>query len=189
MYPELASLTVDRVFLGRRSYKLHSGLLSPNVVIGRFCSISHYVYIGASRHPMEFLSTGSLPKNAFQSSYPGPDEPAATIIQNDVWIGMNAMILGAKDIVIGHGACIGAGAVVTKSVPPYAVVAGNPARIIRYRFPELTIERLLAVQWWRLPDETIAVLPYHDIEACLELLEDIRESQLAERMDSHTLTA
>ena len=74
-------------------------------------------------------------------------------IGNDVWIGANAMILGG--ITIGDGAIIGAGAVVTKDIPPYAIVGGIPARIIRYRFPNDVINALLSSQWWNLSENIL----------------------------------
>ena len=70
-------------------------------------------------------------------------------IGNDVWIGSGAMILSG--VTIGDGAVVAARAVVTKDVPPYAIVAGNPARLVRYRFDEATIAALLEAAWWELP--------------------------------------
>lgn len=69
-----------------------------------------------------------------------------TVIGNDVWIGTRTMLIGG--IHVGDGAIIGAGSIVTKDVPPYAVVAGNPARIIRYRFDEDKIQKLEKIKWW-----------------------------------------
>ncbi len=73
-----------------------------------------------------------------------------TIIGNDVWIGTRTMLIGG--IHVGDGAIIGAGSIVTKDVPPYAVVAGNPARVIRYRFEEETIRKLEKIKWWNQED-------------------------------------
>ena len=72
----------------------------------------------------------------------------STVIENDVWIAANVCI--KQGVTIGTGAVVGAGSVVTKDVPPYAIVAGVPARIIRYRFNEETIQKLLDSQWWRM---------------------------------------
>ena len=79
------------------------------------------------------------------------DEPLR--IGSDVWIGSNACIL--RGLAVGDGAVIGAGSVVTKDVPPYAVVVGNPARVLKYRFSEEVIARLLRLEWWNMPDEVL----------------------------------
>lgn len=76
------------------------------------------------------------------------------IIGNDVWIGINSTIL--NNVVIGDGAVIGAGAVVTKDVSPYSVVGGVPARLIKFRFSEEQIDRLLRIKWWDWPLELIS---------------------------------
>ncbi len=77
-------------------------------------------------------------------------------IGNDVWIGVRVIILGG--VKIGNGAVIGAGSVVTRDVPPYAVVAGAPARLIRYRFEEPVIRRLEELQWWNKSEEELRQL-------------------------------
>ena len=74
-------------------------------------------------------------------------------IGNDVWIGARVIVLGG--VTIGNGAVIGAGSVVTRDVPPYAVVAGTPARLIRYRFEEPVIRRLEELRWWDKPEEEL----------------------------------
>lgn len=162
----------SNIFVGRGSYADgDTVMLSPGLIIGRYCSISHYVSLGATQHRTHWLGTGKLPTN------PTIQEPATfdddTVIGNDVWLGRGAIVLGGKGIVIGHGAIIGAGAVVTKSVPPYAVAVGNPARILRLRFDEAIVEALLKSRWWALPEEIIATLPYDDVTACLERLAEI----------------
>lgn len=81
------------------------------------------------------------------------DSTPKTILANDIWIGANAIIPGG--IRIGTGAIVAAGAVVVKDVPPYAIVGGNPAKIIRYRFSEEQIKALLESEWWDWPIEKI----------------------------------
>ena len=76
-------------------------------------------------------------------------EEERVILGNDVWVGSHVLINGG--VHIGNGACIAAGAVVVKDVPPYAIVGGVPAKIIRYRFPKEVIDRLESIQWWNLP--------------------------------------
>lgn len=130
--------------------------------IGRYSSIGKRAQIGLSTHPTGWLTTsalGFLPFPAFedyfrdgdpawQRALPVCDNPVLTThIGNDVWIGANAMV--KQGVSIGDGAVIGAMAVVTRDVPPYAVVAGTPARVIRMRFPDAVIERMLALRWWQ----------------------------------------
>ena len=133
-----------------------------NVEVGCFCSIGPHVQIGLSPHPSKiFVSTYP----AFYSNYNEgcplnlrenkifDDSVPKTNIGNDVWIGSNVIIPGG--IQIGIGAIVAAGSVVVKDVPPYAVVGGNPAKVIRYRFSEEQIEVLLASKWWDWPIEKI----------------------------------
>jgi virginiamycin A acetyltransferase len=79
-----------------------------------------------------------------------------TVVGNDVWIGHGVTIKGG--VKIGNGAVIGSGAVVTKDVPPYAVVAGVPAKIVKYRFDNATIRELQATEWWSLSDEKLSIV-------------------------------
>ena len=132
-----------------------------NVTIGNYCSISAGCNFGAASHPLSWVSTSPvfhkgrnvLRKNFSLHHYECYD---ATIIGSDVWIGMNVFIkAGVK---IGNGAVIGACSVVTKDVDPYAIVAGNPAVVIRYRFDESIIKALNKIEWWKLNDEDIVNL-------------------------------
>jgi serine acetyltransferase len=75
-------------------------------------------------------------------------------------------------VVIGDGAIVGSNAVVTKNVPPYAIVGGIPARIIKYRFDKKIIERLLKIKWWDLPEEQLTNLPFDNVDECLNILEN-----------------
>jgi acetyltransferase-like isoleucine patch superfamily enzyme len=154
---------VHDVFFGRGTYML-TGTISPHVVVGRYCSISRNVSLGPSNHVMNELSMGWAPRPARTKK----DKPKYTVIGSDVWIGMNAVILQGKTV--GHGAAIGANCVITKDVPPYAVVVGNPGRVVRYRFDEKTIEELLETKWWMLPEEAIGLLPHEDVPRCLEVV-------------------
>jgi virginiamycin A acetyltransferase len=76
-----------------------------------------------------------------------------TVIGHDVWLGYSALVL--PGVTIGHGAVVAAASVVSRDVPPYAIVAGNPARVVRPRFEEEDIERLLRIAWWNWPIELI----------------------------------
>ncbi|MFD1199480.1 DapH/DapD/GlmU-related protein [Brucella gallinifaecis] len=129
--------------------------------IGKFCSIAANVRINALEHPMERLTTHKVsyrPNEYFR--YLGIDGAFRTrrqakrvTIGNDVWIGHGAVI--TPGVSIGHGAVIGANAVVTKDVAPYHVVGGVPAHIIRKRFDDEIIKRLLALCWWDWPVEKL----------------------------------
>lgn len=134
------------------------------LVIGAFCQIAHGArFITASaNHPMGGLSTYPFPAfdpgviEIYREGFAGlPD----TAIGPDCWIGHGALILpGAR---LGAGVIVGAGAVVSGDVPAYSIVAGNPARPLRRRFPEATIERLLDLAWWDWPDERLAAALPH----------------------------
>jgi tetrahydrodipicolinate N-succinyltransferase len=102
-----------------------------------------------------------------------PDMFKHVTIGNDVWTGHNVNIL--PGVSVDDGAVIGAGSVVTKDVPPYAIVAGVPAQVRRMRFPERTIERLLRLKWWELELSELSGLPFRDIDRCLDRVEAIRE--------------
>jgi acetyltransferase-like isoleucine patch superfamily enzyme len=130
--------------------------------IGRFCSISNNVLIGQERdtHPLHWATSHPFASDEAGLPYQGKQE--VTVIGHDVWIGRDAMIMDG--LTIGTGAIIGARALVTKDVPPYAIVGGSPARIIRYRFAPELIEKLLASQWWTLSPEALKQLPFDDPE-------------------------
>jgi len=99
-------------------------------------------------------------------------KPQITIIGHDVWIGSNVVIIAG--VRVGHGAAIGAGAVSTKDVPPYAIMIGNPARILRFRFPHEICAALIESAWWDLPTDTIAKLPLKDPVACINAIRELR---------------
>jgi acetyltransferase-like isoleucine patch superfamily enzyme len=126
--------------------------------IGKFCSISKDVCIGLPSHPLKFISTSPIFVNMQNGTgYSWTDQnlfdsvPEKVVINNDVWIGMKSTIMGG--VTIGNGAIIAAHSVVTKNVPPYAVVGGVPAKIIKYRFNEDIITALQKSEWWKQPDD------------------------------------
>lgn len=131
-----------------------------NCKIGAFCSLADNIVIGGARHPIEWTSMSPLfyrDRSGFGKKFAEfpriPDK--ITEIGNDVWIGNNVIII--QGIKIGNGAVIGAGSVVTKDVDPYTIVAGNPARLIRKRFDNETIEILQQSHWWDMPEANIAI--------------------------------
>jgi len=159
------------VTLGDFSYVAQNSRLA-NVVVGKFSSIGPDVLMGLGVHPSDvFVSTHPVffsPNNHSGLSFTKTallEEYKTINVGNDVWIGARAIVLDG--VSVGDGAIVGAGAVVTKDVPPYAVVGGVPARILKYRFEPAEIEYLLQSQWWN-----------HDIEwlsTNSDKLNDIKE--------------
>ena len=164
--------------IGKHSYYGPGCFVEPGMVhIGSFCSIADRVALGLTQHPIQFLSSHPFQYMKWEN-LKNPVHKwtwnAPTSIGNDVWIGHNACVMGG--VSIGDGAVIAANAVVTKDVPPYAIVGGVPAKIIRYRFHEQTIADLLELKWWDLPDEAIETLPFSDVQACVKKLKAIRNN-------------
>lgn len=133
---------------------------SPLREIGAFCSCGPNVNIAESNHPLHYVSThpffyaktfGFVEKSLSATEIDRRN--SAVTIGHDVWIGRDVTILSG--VTIGTGAVIAAGAVVTKNIPPYAVAGGVPARIIKMRFDQETIEKLLHSAWWTWPDAII----------------------------------
>lgn len=176
--------------MGAFSYAVDGHVYSTG--IGRYCSIARGVNIGQFDHPMDWLSTSPF---QFQSGFKfnvgegfkhleeyqgvkadeAHDELARrqvirfTKIGHDVWIGSGAKVIAG--VTIGHGAVIAAGAVVTKDVPPYAIVGGVPARVISYRHDEATRERLLKCAWWRFATWQLEGVPFPDVNAAIDEVE------------------
>lgn len=160
-------------------------IIYPHVKIGRYCSIARNCEIGVASHPINYMSTHSFQYHTAQfPKYPGYKDSVRrvkhrahpdTVIGNDVWIGAKAVILSG--ITIGDGAVIAAGSVVTKDVPPYAVVGGIPAKLIKYRFGHSEITELLRLRWWELPFEKLGNLSFDNIRLCISELEEIRGSE------------
>ncbi len=126
---------------------------------GKYCSIADRVqiFMGGYHRP-DWVSMYPFP------AFPhwGPDVARIrgfavgrddVVVGNDVWIGSHATIMSG--VKIGHGAVIGAHAIVSKDVPPFAVVVGNPAQIVKYRFDDVSVRELLAIAWWDWPDEKV----------------------------------
>ncbi|MDR2309127.1 MAG: CatB-related O-acetyltransferase [Paucimonas sp.] len=170
--------------VGANTYIRSDCLLQLVGSIGRFCSISTGVVLGQEKntHPVDWLSTHPFQYTGTDLEYTARIDLAT--IGHDVWIGHSAMVM--EGVTVGTGAIIATRSVVTKDVPPYAVVAGVPARVVRYRYPPEMIERLLASQWWERDIEQLRNLPLNDPDACLEALEsmptaDYRQLQITRR--------
>ena len=122
--------------------------------IGNFCAIGQDVKVILSNHNFNYPSIQYSLYNIFFKAYPYEvTNSNCTTIGNDVWIGDNVVIL--PNVRIGNGVCIGARAIVTRDIPDYAIIGGNPAKIIKYRFNEKQIQYLQETQWWNWSDEQI----------------------------------
>lgn len=178
--------------LGSQSYS--QSAFGPCKRVGRFCSIGKNVAIFGDRHPIDRVSTsptfyrdrrikqatGALPKRPLT---PFDSRPKDVIIGNDVWIADDVRL--RDGIHIGDGAIVASGSVVTRGVPPYAIVAGNPARVIRRRFDDRTCDALQESAWWMYPVDVLQMHPMEDPAAFVESLPDLaRQTPLPE----HRLT-
>lgn len=156
--------------------------------MGAYCSVGARSSINPFNHPTNWLSIHEFQYHA--NSYDWVEEYrdlarlersadmfSTSTIGNDVWMGHNVNVMGG--VTVGDGAIIAAGSVVTKDVPPYAIVAGVPAVIKRFRFPQSTIERLLDVKWWDLELSDLSGLPFRDVERCIDLIAAIKAKKMA----------
>lgn len=172
--------------MGLLTYTRDGGVFY-STTFGRFCSIAPNVFCGGGEHPLNWLSShvfafaGSsvFNRDDYYSAIAEPKNRKAqpgygieTLIGNDVWIGQGCFI--SRGISIGDGAVIAAHSVVTSDVEPYAILAGVPAKALRKRFDEKSIERLLRVQWWLYDLSKVSPrLDYRNVNACLDTLEDL----------------
>jgi acetyltransferase-like isoleucine patch superfamily enzyme len=174
----------DKFFIGRGSYINEGGYLRGKTFIGRYCSIGRRVSVAAGMHSYLGLSTSPFVGGAKSKWYSTSEtldlfgkepsgRPKFTIIQNDVWIGDGAVILEGSTV--GTGAIIAANSVVTKNVNPYEVVGGSPAKVIRKRFPEKIIEKLLATQWWNFDTKFLQSCPTSNVLLFIEYCQDTKK--------------
>ncbi len=138
-----------------------------NADIGSFCSIAQAVCIGGASHPMHFVSTSPVflsHRDSVKAKFSRHEyhHLPRTTIGHDVWIGYGAIIKAG--VSIGTGAVIGMGAVVTKEVPPYTIVGGNPAVELRKRFDSKVIEALLRSRWWDFDNERLRSAAAHFVD-------------------------
>jgi acetyltransferase-like isoleucine patch superfamily enzyme len=147
-------VVLDTVALGDFSY-VSRGARLFNATVGRFCCIGPEALIGLGEHPTRqfvsshpaFYSTRAQAQLTFVATQKF-EEFRPVVIGNDVWIGARAIVLDGATV--GDGAIVAAGAVVSGEVPPYAIVSGVPAKVVRYRFDAATLEAIRASRWWDL---------------------------------------
>jgi acetyltransferase-like isoleucine patch superfamily enzyme len=155
--------------------------------IGSYTLIGSRVSIGGFQHPTNWLSIGAFQwgqsidwwvETGDFKKYIKFTKPInkRTLIGSDVWIGDNAVVLSGREI--STGAVIGAGSVVTKNIPPYAVAVGNPAKIIRYRFDRAIITSLLKSMWWKLDLKDLQNLNYDNLPEALSKISKIKVSKI-----------
>ena len=162
-----------------RNLPYNFGFSGARLSIGSFCAIAtgtRFVMPDAM-HAMQGVSTfpfailgGAFAEALDLGAYPFP-RMGDTVVGHDVWFGMDALVM--PGVRIGHGAVIAAHAVVTQDVPDYAIVAGNPARLVRRRYEEAEAARLVALAWWDWPLERIARAIPHLVRGPVSALEDM----------------
>lgn len=172
--------------------------------IGRYCSIAPGLVAGEASHPKTWLSTSPFQYSGTKFKFSNfhkdfkfvrrtleadaSREKVAPIIGNDVWIGSNVVLLNG--VTVGDGSIIGAGAVVTKSVDPYSIVAGVPAKVIGTRFNQELIDRFLRVQWWRFDAKDLSGVPFDDPAKALDVIEAwIAAGKIVERPVAYVKTS
>ncbi len=151
--------------------------LFPATKMGKFCSIGKNCELGAFDHPITWLSSSPIQYN-LKLHFPDYIEdfeqkkierPKETVFGNDIWVGSLAVV--KRGLTIGDGAIIAGGSVVVKDVPPYAIVGGVPAKVLKYRFDEETIKRLMKLQWWGMPIKDLKDISFDNINKALDELE------------------
>jgi len=178
----LARFEIGEWTHGHRSLQV----LSPEggtLRIGKFCSIARGVtIILGGEHRKDWVSTFAFPLH-FPEAKDHPDYSLTkgdVTIGNDVWIGINSIIMSG--VTLGDGMIVGAGSVVRRSFPPYSIVAGNPASLASYRFPKEIIDELIKIRWWDWPISELK-------KAFPLLLSDQVEQFVAQYRDRLPLTA
>ena len=158
--------------------------IGKSVRMGRYCSIARNVDVGAENHPLDFLSTHPFQFSshhfdavenyeAFERRVSSP--LPLTKLGHDVWVGSSSVI--ASGVTVSTGAVVGANSFVNKDVPPYAIVVGSPARVIKYRFDPETIQALLESHWWDLLPEEMSKVDFDHIETALQQINEIHETK------------
>lgn len=176
---DASSYIIDPFTIVSYDSRKSDGVL-PQIKIGKNCSIARNCTFSLSNHSVDTFSSSPSSKHLFlhKKGNPSSYSKGDIIIKNDVWIGTNCTILDG--VTIGNGAVIAAGSIVVKDVPPYAIVGGNPAKIIKYRFQKEIIEEIEQTGFWDMDINEINTFDIHtkNIE---ELLQKIKEYKHAKQ--------
>ena len=168
------------MFMPLGSYSYSQSFFGSVAVVGRYCSIGTGVDVMGQAHPTDWVSTSHAFYLARRSRsyaskrefFPQFDEISGEVeVGNDVWIGNDALL--AHGVKLGTGSIIAARSVVTRDVPPYAIVAGTPARLVRFRFEEPVVERLLQSKWWLWPLNLWDSADPRDVSHFLDLVDTV----------------
>lgn len=166
-----------------------------NLKVGRYCSIATGLKVFGSSHPVDRLTSSPVSYTSRHFSffeeagmnvsnnilpYQENNGGVVTKIGNDVWIGEDVLL--KPGIEVGDGAIIGARSIVTKNVPPYAIVVGSPSKIVKYRFEKYIIDRLLAIKWWNY-DFSGCDIVWNDVVRSLDLLEERIKRQAIQKLE------
>lgn len=160
-------------YVGYYTY-MNSGIIRSHVEIGRYCSIGRNVSIGLGSHNIDMASTSPFfdfegAKSSLKLASECPKRRVK--IGNDVWIGDNVLI--NSGVTIGDGCVIGAGTIVTKDIEPYSIAVGVPGKVLRKRFDESTIERLVSMKWWNMDPEILKREQHMDIGVFMDRLSKV----------------
>jgi acetyltransferase-like isoleucine patch superfamily enzyme len=176
-----SSYIVEPYFIESHDSRKSDGDL-PKIQIGKYCSIGKHCTFSLTQHLLYRFTTSPSPPDLHlfnhgqgnTSSYSKGD----IVINNDVWIGLGCILLDG--ITIGNGAVIGAGSVVTKDVKPYSIVGGNPAKLIKYRFPTELIERIEALRFWEMSMDDIQKINIwsEDIEDTIQEISKLQQDKV-----------
>jgi acetyltransferase-like isoleucine patch superfamily enzyme len=160
-----------------------------SAIIGDYCSIAPDVMMGEGNHPTPWLGTSGIFYQSNKYGFfaesrdfpiqPWSDRKKSPVIRHDVWIGTGVKVM--RGVTIGTGSVVAANSIVTKDVPPYAIVGGTPAKIIKYRFNDNLIESLIKSSWWTFDLSVIKKIDFTSPERALEQLSEMQHKPAAKR--------
>lgn len=142
----------SKINIGLKTTIGYRNLIAGDVTIGKYCQIGADVAMISTNHPINYLTT-YINKELLNGELQSIKEENKIILGNDIWVGHGVRIVG--NVSIGNGAILASGAVVTKDVPPYAIVGGVPAKVIKYRFNQNIINEIEELKWWDKSDEEL----------------------------------